>query len=131
MEIAEFLNMEKTHITDLINISSEIFSLDNPISKDRDSLLKDFIEDSQYNAPENDAEHSFLETDIENALDTLNKNEANIIRHHYGLGCKAMSLKEIGSMYNLSKERIRQIEAKAISRLQNPLRNKKLHAYVA
>jgi RNA polymerase primary sigma factor len=131
MEIAEFLNMEKTHITDLINISSEIFSLDNPVSKDRDSLLKDFIEDNQYNAPENDAEHSFLETDIENALDTLNKNEANIIRHHYGLGCKAMSLKEIGSMYNLSKERIRQIEAKAISRLQNPLRNKKLQAYVA
>jgi len=130
-EVADFLNMEKAHITDLINISREIFSLDNPVSKDKESFLKDFIEDNRYNAPDKDAEHSLLETDIENALDTLNKNEANIIRCHYGLGRKPMSLKEIGAMYNLSKERIRQIEAKALSRLQNPLRNKKLHAYVA
>jgi len=131
MEIAELLQMEKTNIANLINISREILSLDNPVSKDGDSLLKDFIEDNRYNAPEKDAEHRLMEADIEDALDTLNKNEANIIRYHYGLGCKAMSLKEIGSMYNLSKERIRQIEAKALSRLQNPLRNKKLQAYVA
>jgi RNA polymerase primary sigma factor len=123
--------MEKTHVTDLINISQEMISLDNPVSQGHDSLLKDYIEDSRYNSPDKDAEHSIMEAEIENVLDTLNKSEADIIRCHYGIGRKPMSLKEIGAMYNLSKERIRQIEAKAISRLQNPKRNKKLQSFVA
>jgi len=131
IEIADLLNMEKTHVTDLINISQEMISLDNPVSQGQDSLLKDYIEDSRYNSPDKDAEHILMEVDIENALDTLNKSEADIIRCHYGIGRKPMSLKEIGAMYNLSKERIRQIEAKAISRLQNPKRNEKLQSYVA
>ena len=131
IEIADLLNMEKTHVTDLINISQEMISLDNPVSQGHDSLLKDYIEDSRYNSPDKDAEHSIMEAEIENVLDTLNKSEADIIRCHYGIGRKPMSLKEIGAMYNLSKERIRQIEAKAISRLQNPKRNKKLQSFVA
>jgi RNA polymerase primary sigma factor len=65
------------------------------------------------------------------AIGLLFSNEADIIRCHYGLGCKAMSLKEIGAQYNLSKERIRQIEERALLRLKNPLRTRKLKAYVA
>ena len=130
-EIAEFLNMDKGHVEDLVNISREMISLDNPVSNDRDSTLRDFIEDRQYTSPDKNAEHKLMEADIKNALDTLEKNEADIIRCHYGLGCKAMSLKEIGTRYNLSKERIRQIEERALARLRNPLRNKKLRAYVA
>jgi len=129
--IAEFLNMDEDHVCDLINISRDMLSLDNPVSNDKESFLKDFIEDNRYNAPEEDAEQKLMEADIKNVLDTLDKDEADIIRCHYGLGRYPMSLKEIGVKYNLSKERIRQIEAKALSRLQNPLRKKILQAYVA
>jgi len=131
-EIAELLDMEKSHVADLINISREILSLDNPVSNDGMILLRDAIEDNQYIAPDAFAELKFMKVDIENALETLNADEANIIRCHFGLGhCKPMSLKEIGIHYNLSKERIRQIEERALSRLRNPKRMKKLQAYVA
>ena len=130
-EIAKLLDMDKDHVTDLINISREMVSLDNPVSKDKDAFLKDFIEDNQYAAPETIVEHNFLKADIENVLETLNRHEADIIRCHYGLGRRAMSLKEIGVRYNLSKERIRQIEEKAIFRLKNPKRRERLQAYVA
>ena len=130
-EIAEFLNMEKTHVKDLVNISREMLSLEKPVSKDKELLLKDYIVDNRYNAPEKDAEISLMEADIKSVLDTLDKEEADIIRCHYGLDRQPMSLKEIGASYNLSKERIRQIEEKALSRLRNPSRIEKLQAYVA
>jgi RNA polymerase primary sigma factor len=129
--IAELLNMDKGRISDLLSISQEILSLDNRVSGDNDAVLCDYIEDRQYNAPETDAENRLMEADIDDVLETLDKDEADIIRCHYGLGRSPMSLKEIGVRYNLSKERIRQIEAKALSRLKNPLRRKKLQAYVA
>jgi len=130
-EIADLLCMEKSKVTDLLEISKEILSLDCPVSDSNESLLKDLVEDTRYIAPDINAEHSLMKEDIETVLETLNKDEADIIRCHYGLGQQAMSLKEIGVRYNLSKERIRQIEEKALSRLQNPLRSRKLQAYVA
>jgi len=130
-EIAELLNMEKSHISDLLDISREILSLENPISEFHDSLLKDIVEDTQYTAPDIEAERNIMRADIEDVLDTLDKDEADIIRSHYGLGRQALSLKEIGVHYNLSKERIRQIEEKALSRLKNPIRSQKLQSYVA
>jgi len=131
-EIACLLTMEKDHVSELINISREILSLDNPVSDDGVLYLKDSIEDDLYMAPDVYAERKLMESDIEDVLNTLDEDEAAIIRYHYGLGKREpMSLKDIGALYNLSKERIRQIEEKALSRLRNPKRKKKLQAYVA
>ena len=130
-EIANLLSMEKDHVRDLLNISKEMISLENSVSSYNDLLLKDLIEDDRYTTPDQVAEKNVMRADIESVLDTLDKDEADIIRCHYGLGQRPMSLQEIGVRYNLSKERIRQIEAQALTRLKNPLRMKKLQMYVA
>jgi RNA polymerase primary sigma factor len=131
-EIANIVDMEESHVMELLNISRDMLSLESPVSGNQDSSLGDFIEDSQYATPYQNAEQSILESEIENVLNTLEKNEAEVIRYHYGLNDHpVMSLKEIGDRFQLSKERIRQIEEKAISRLRNPLRREKLKAYVA
>jgi len=130
-EIAELLNMEKNDVTEILDISREMISLDIPVSKNQLSPLKELVEDTRYTAPDIDAEHRIMKYDIEDALNSLEKEEADIIRCHFGLGQRPMSLKEIGARYNLSKERIRQIEEKALSRLKNPVRADKLQAYVA
>ncbi|MDR0669863.1 MAG: RNA polymerase sigma factor RpoD/SigA [Treponema sp.] len=133
-EVAQLLNMDEDHVAELLNISREHISLDNPVqSGNRDSTaLEDFIEDDQHEAPEDYAMNRALKEDIENVLDTLDRKEADIIRFRYGLGnCRPLSLKEIGSRFNLTKERIRQIEKKAIKRLQHPTRQRVLYSYIA
>jgi RNA polymerase primary sigma factor len=132
-EVARLLNMDKDHVAELINISREYVSLDNPLSADRDSsALEDFIEDEQHEAPEQYAMDRALKEDIETVLDTLDQKEAAVIRFRYGLGdCTPLSLKELGDRFNLTKERIRQIEKKAIKRLQHPIRCRVLNSYVA
>jgi RNA polymerase primary sigma factor len=122
--------MDKNHVSSLIDISREILSLDKPVSGDSNVQLQDFIEDDRYNS-EKAAEHKFMEADIDIILDTLEKEEADIIRCHYGLGCRAMTLQEISTYYSLSKERIRQIEERALARLRSPSHAGILEAYVA
>jgi RNA polymerase primary sigma factor len=133
-EIARLCRMDSGHVEDLLNISRELVSLDNPVySADKDSsILGDFIESEHYPSPDQDAVEGALQDDIETVLDTLNDKEADIIRCRYGLGNRApMSLKEIGDRFNLTKERIRQIEKKALKRLQHPSRQRILESYVA
>jgi RNA polymerase primary sigma factor len=132
-EIARLLDMGPAHVADIINISRDLVSLESPVYTDKDSsLLGDFIEDEGYQSPDQYVVDNALHQDIEAILGTLNQKEADIIRYRYGLGDSApMSLKEIGDRFNLTKERIRQIEKKALKRLQHPSRKRFLENYVA
>jgi len=132
-EIAAMLNMDRDLVAELLNISRDMVSLEIPLHAENEtSVLGDFIEDQKSNSPIQTAMQGALENDIEDVLSTLNEKEAAIIRCRYGLGSSApMSLKEIGTRFNLTKERIRQIEKNAVSRLRHPARISKLQAYVA
>ncbi|MDR2742397.1 MAG: RNA polymerase sigma factor RpoD/SigA [Treponema sp.] len=132
-EIAKLLDMGADHVADIINISRELISLESPVYTEKDSsILGDFIEDQDYKSPDEYAMDAALNSDIEAVLDTLNQKEAEIIRFRYGLGKRApLSLREIGDRFNLTKERIRQIEKKALKRLQHPSRKRLLESYVA
>lgn len=132
-EIAEMLSMEPSLVANLISISKDIVSLENPVFSEKDSsTLGDFIEDEHYQAPEESALEASLKDDIETALATLNHKEAEVIRSRFGLGKRApMSLQEIGTRFKLTKERIRQIEKKALKQLQQSSRRALLESYVA
>ncbi len=130
--IARKLDINREHVADLINISRELVSLDTPVYSEKDSsLLGDFVEDKGLPMPDDTVIESSLREDINGILKTLTQKEAEIIQYRFGLnGRRPMSLKEIGSKYKLTKERIRQIEKKAIKRLQHPSRSHLLRAYM-
>lgn len=132
-EIASMTNMDADHVASLINISQDLVSLETPVYADKGtSELGDFLEDRDYHAPEHLAMDNSLKEDINKVLNTLSEKEADIIQYRYGLNGKTpLSLKDIGDKYNLTKERIRQIEKKAIKRLQHPSRSAHLEAYTA
>lgn len=133
-EIAQMLNMEPSHVRDMINISREMVSLDAEVnnSENDHTQVADFQEDTLYSRPEEAAIENAMSEDIDTVLDTLQPNEAKVIRMRYGLnGAKPMSLKEVGDVCSLTKERIRQIEKHAILRMQHPTRARCLEAYVA
>lgn len=131
-EIAKTLDMDKEHVADLINISRDLVSLETPVYSEKDSsLLGDFVEDTSYSSPDEIVIEQSLKDDIDNLLRTLTEKEADIIKYRFGLdGRRPLSLKEIGNKYHLTKERIRQIEKKALKRLQHPSRSQYLEAYI-
>ncbi|GHU04069.1 RNA polymerase sigma factor [Spirochaetia bacterium] len=132
-EIAKMVDMDAAHVEDLLSISRELVSLDNPVNEDKSAyLLGDFVEDDSGQVPEDYVIRRALMADIESVLDTLNQKEADIIRLRFGLGEQSpMSLTEVGDHFNLTKERIRQIEKKALKRLRHPARQRILECYVA
>jgi RNA polymerase primary sigma factor len=133
-EVAAMLNMDATHVREMLTISRDMISLDAQVrSSDNDNTsMSDFIEDTRYESPDEQAMKNSMHKDIDSVLNTLKPNEAKVLRLRYGLnGSKPMSLKEVGDVCNLTKERIRQIEKKAIVRMQYPTRQRRLEAYVA
>jgi RNA polymerase primary sigma factor len=131
-EIARRLDADPDHVAELVNISRDLVSLDTPVYSEKDSsLLGDFVEDRSQQAPEELTVQNSLRADINGVLDTLSRKESEIIQYRFGLnGNRPMSLKEIGGRYRLTKERIRQIEKKALKRLQHPARSGHLRAYL-
>ena len=133
-EIAKAAGIDKTLVDELLSISRETVSFDTPVSNGNESSttkLGDFIEDEGY-GPEELAMQKCLKEDINAVLDTLSDKEKEIIILRFGLNNNApMSLKEIGELYNLTKERIRQIEKRALERLKQPSRARILESYTA
>jgi len=132
-EIAGMLHMDENHVEELVEMSQEPISLESPVSVGKDSdTMEDFVQDRTYRSPEDEALHIMMKDDIETVLDTLDRKEAEVIRHRYGLvDGSPKSLKEVGERFHLTKERIRQIEKKALKRLRQPNRRRILESYVA
>lgn len=133
-QISEMLNMPESKVRELLTISNGMVSLDAKVSasENDNSVVGDYYEDETYARPEEHTVEVALKKDVDSLLKTLRPNEQKVIRLRYGLnGYKPMSLQEIGEECNLTKERVRQIEKKAIFRLQNPSRIKRLEGYLA
>ena len=105
-KISEMLNMEKSHVREMINITRDMVSLDLPVFDERDSsTLGDFVEDSTYQLPENYVINENLKCEIDKVLDTLSEKEADVIRYRFGLnGLSPKSLKEIGEIQHSSRK---------------------------
>jgi RNA polymerase primary sigma factor len=132
-EIARLLEMEPEHVADLVAVSREFVSLETPVFDERDSsVVGDFVENTAYTPPEDYVIEQNLKEDINEVLHTLSDKEREVVEYRFGLnGRRAMSLKEIGDRFKLTKERIRQIEKSALKRLSQPNRTEVLESYVA
>ncbi len=130
-EIAEELDMDNEEINHLRNITQDFVSLDSTLGDSEDTTILDMIVDPKADSPDEQVFEESLVKSLNEVLDTLTDSEKEILCMRYGLnGYDPMSLQQIGDKFNLSKERIRQIEKKAIRRLRHPSRSTKLKSYM-
>ncbi len=131
-EVAKMLHMDKSHVREMVYISREMASLDAPVGNDSDDkTFGEYVVDVN-NLPENDVMEESMHEEINRVIDTLQPKEAAILKMRYGIGVeKPMSLQEIGNICHLTKERVRQIENRALVRMQQPHRARRLEVYVA
>lgn len=130
-EIAKQLDMTKSEVEDTLNISKRHLSVDTPFKSNEDNCLLDILPNEHQDQPDSDLLGESLKIEIENALATLEKREAEIVRMYFGLGYETpLTLEDIGERFNLTRERIRQIKEKAIQRLRHASRSKALRVFL-
>ena len=130
-EIAEEMEMTVEKVREIMKISQEPVSLETPIGEEEDSHLGDFIQDEEVPAPSEAAAFTLLKEQLMEVLDTLTPREEKVLRLRFGLDDgRARTLEEVGKEFNVTRERIRQIEAKALRKLRHPSRSKKLKDYL-
>ncbi len=130
-EIAEVAKMSVTETRRVLKISKHPFSLDRPIGESEDSYFGDFIEDETAESPVQSATQEMLKDRIDEVLKTLTYREREIIKLRYGIGDGyTYTLEEVGRIFKVTRERVRQVEAKAIRKLQHPVRARKLEGFM-
>ena len=130
-EIANEMGLSEEKVREIMKISQEPVSLETPIGEEEDSHLGDFIPDDDAPAPDESAAFTLLKEQLIDVLDTLTPREEKVLRLRFGLDDgRARTLEEVGREFNVTRERIRQIEAKALRKLRHPSRSKKLKDYL-
>ena len=130
-EIAAEMNMPVERVREILKISQEPVSLETPIGEEEDSHLGDFIQDDNVPVPAEAAAQTLLKEQLDEVLDTLTEREQKVLRLRFGLDDgRARTLEEVGKEFDVTRERIRQIEAKALRKLRHPSRSKKLKDFL-
>ena len=130
-EIAEELGLEVSRVREIMRVAQEPVSLETPIGEEEDSHLGDFIPDDEAPAPADAASHMLLKETLTGVLETLTPREAKVLRLRFGLeDGRPRTLEEVGKEFDVTRERIRQIEAKALRKLRHPSRSKRLKDFL-
>jgi len=130
-EIAGVMDLSTEKVREIMKIAQEPVSLETPIGEEDDSHLGDFIEDSDALAPADAAAYELLKEQLEDVLETLTEREENVLRLRFGLDDgRTRTLEEVGKVFGVTRERIRQIEAKALRKLRHPSRSKRLKDFL-
>ena len=125
------MNMPVERVREIMRIAQDPVSLETPIGEEEDSHLGDFIPDDEAPAPADAASHMLLKEQLEEVLSTLTDREAKVLKLRFGLlDGRSRTLEEVGKEFNVTRERIRQIEAKALRKLRHPSRSKKLKDFL-
>jgi RNA polymerase primary sigma factor len=130
-EIATAMMITITKLREIIKVAQEPLSLETPIGKEEDSRLGDFIEDKEADAPAMTVAHELLREDLAEVLSGLSPRERDVLRLRFGMDDgRQRTLEEVGQLFGVTRERIRQIEAKALRKLRHPNRSKRLREYI-
>ena len=130
-EVAQELHMEVSKVEEIMKIAQEPVSLETPVGEEEDSHLGDFLPDSDASQPPEEASHTLLHEQLEDVLATLTPREQQVLRMRFGLqDGKPHTLEEVGKEFDVTRERIRQIESKALRKLRHPSRSKKLRDFL-